>query len=230
MLMIDYYAYQSRWRTVSAARKVALYALCLGLAFGSPILGQWLLFALLLATTCYVVRLALVQYLRWLVIPGGFLLLSLAMIMLTSAPSIHASTNELLIAAPWFNGQFLGVSSASLGAALAAFSRSMACLAATLLFVLTTPFGQWAKLLQTARVPNVLIEQMVLIYRLIFIVIEEAQAIFRAQTVRFGYHQRGLWLRSLAMLVGLLFERVLLRQQQMESALAVKLYQGEFQL
>ncbi len=49
-------------------------------------------------------------------------------------------------------------------------------------------------------------------------------AIHRAQTLRFGYGSVPQGYRSLAMLVGLLFTRVLLRYQQMSTALDIKLY------
>ena len=45
--------------------------------------------------------------------------------------------------------------------------RSLATLAATYLFVLTTPFTQMIRLLQMSRLPKVLIEQMLLTYRFI---------------------------------------------------------------
>ncbi|QEP91914.1 hypothetical protein FZ929_21570 [Klebsiella pneumoniae] len=51
-------------------------------------------------------------------------------------------------------------------------------------------------------------------------------AIHRAQTLRFGYGSVPQGYRSLAMLVGLLFTRVLLRYQQMSTALDIKLYPG----
>lgn len=78
--------------------------------------------------------------------------------------------------------------------------------------------------------PRLLIEQILLIWRFIFILLDEALAIHRAQTLRFGYRRLPQSYRSLAMLVGLLFSRVLIRYQQMATALDVKLYQGDFHL
>jgi cobalt/nickel transport system permease protein len=63
-----------------------------------------------------------------------------------------------------------------------------------------------------------------------FILLEEAAAIHRAQTLRFGYRTLPLGYRSLAMLVGLLFTRVLLRYKEMATTLDIKLYQGDFHL
>ena len=60
--------------------------------------------------------------------------------------------------------------------------------------------------------------------------LDEAMAIHRAQTLRFGYRNVRLGYRSLAMLVSLLFTRVLIRYQQMSTVLDIKLYQGDFHL
>jgi cobalt/nickel transport system permease protein len=85
-------------------------------------------------------------------------------------------------------------------------------------------------LLKRAHVPRLLTEQILLTWRFIFILLDEALAIHRAQTLRFGYRSLPLGYRSLAMLVGLLFTRVLIRYQQMSTTLDIKLYQGDFHL
>ena len=78
--------------------------------------------------------------------------------------------------------------------------------------------------------PRLLTEQILLTWRFIFILLDEAMAIHRAQTLRFGYRNVHLSYRSLSMLVGLLFTRVLIRYQQMSTSLDIKLYQGDFHL
>ncbi|MDN6682907.1 MAG: energy-coupling factor ABC transporter transmembrane protein, partial [Enterobacterales bacterium] len=108
--------------------------------------------------------------------------------------------------------------------------RSLAALSATYLFVLTTPFSQWVRLLKRSHLPLVLIEQVLLTYRFIFIFIEEAAAIHRAQSLRFGYVSLRTGYRSLSMLVGMLLARVMERHKQMSIALEVKLYNGDFHL
>ncbi len=110
------------------------------------------------------------------------------------------------------------------------FWRSLAAMAATLWLVLNLPFPQLIILLKRGRVPRLLTEQILLTWRFIFILLDEAMAIHRAQTLRFGYGSVPQGYRSLAMLVGLLFTRVLLRYQQMSTALDIKLYQGDFHL
>ncbi|EPT3153417.1 CbiQ family ECF transporter T component, partial [Yersinia enterocolitica] len=54
--------------------------------------------------------------------------------------------------------------------------------------------------------------------------------IHQAQSLRFGYISLRTGYHSLAMLVGMLFTRVMIRYQQMVISLDMKLYQGDFHL
>ncbi len=223
MLIIDKYAYQNRWIDVSPTYKWWGYLTILLLAMMTPMLWQLALFLLLSVTTCYAGRLTSAQYFKWLSLPFGFLVMSLIAMLLT-----YSDNSQTLIASiPIFDG-YIGVSTQTVNTALTTLFRCLCSIAATLCFVIITPFNQCVVLLKKARLPSVLVEQILLTYRFIFIFIEEAHAIFIAQTLRFGYTRRGLWLKSLAMLVGVLLQRVMIRHQHMQSALAVKLYQGEF--
>ena len=124
----------------------------------------------------------------------------------------------------------MGVTASGLHTANETFWRSLAALAATFWLVLNLPFPQLILLLKRARIPRLLTEQILLTWRFIFILLDEAMAIHRAQTLRFGYRSLPIGYRSLAMLVGVLFTRVLIRYQQMAVTLDIKLYQGDFHL
>lgn len=225
MLIIDKLAYQSRWRHTDPRGKLVLYGALLGLALaGSPLTQQCQLLGTV-ALTCYLLRVGLRRYLGWLLIPLLFLLMGLAGILLAVG---HSSQGM------WWGAQLgplaVGVDAHGLQVAYHTFWRSMAAMSATYLFVLTTPFNQLIQLLRQCRLPKVLLEHLLLTYRFIFILIEEAAAIHQAQTLRFGYRTPRLGFTSLAMLVGMLLQRVMLRYQQMETTLEVKLFQGEFHL
>lgn len=223
MLLIDKYAYQSRWVGVSPVYKGWFYLVSLSLALTLPVVYQWGLFLLLMMLTCIGGRITLRQYLRWLCLPAGFLLFSIIAMVLT----YHQRPDELIISIPVADG-FVGVSGELWGMAEHTLMRCLCSIAATFCFVVSTPFNQCIRLMKATRLPLVLIEQVLLIYRFIFILIEEAHAIFTAQTLRFGYIRRRHWLKSLAQLAGMLLQRVLIRHQHMKASLFVKLYQGEF--
>jgi cobalt/nickel transport system permease protein len=171
------------------------------------------------------VRISFWRWLRWMAIPIGFLLVGVVTILF----SITQQPQHLLVGIP-LGSYWLGVLPEGLTMANTTFWRSLAALAATFWLVLNLPFPQLIVLLRKGRVPRLLTEQILLTWRFIFILLEEAAAIHRAQTLRFGYRTLPLGYRSLAMLVGLLFTRVLLRYKEMATTLDIKLYQGDFHL
>ena len=222
---LDRLSYQSRWFNVAPQRKFLFWVLMMLLAFSLPPLGQGILLVLLAAFTCWLLRITFWRWLRWMAIPLAFLLVG----VLTILVSITSDPARLLVGVP-LGSYWLGVLPEGLNMANATFWRSLAALAATFWLVLNMPFPQLIVLLRKGRVPRLLTEQILLTWRFIFILLEEAMAIHRAQTLRFGYRTLPQGYRSLAMLVGLLFTRVLLRYKAMAVTLDIKLYQGDFHL
>lgn len=222
---LDRLSYQSRWSTVSPVRKFWLWLAMMTLAFTLPPLGQACLLALVAGLTCWLLRISLRRWCRWMALPFGFLLVGVATILFSAGRDPQMLVWSLPVGEWW-----VGVSRDGLATANATFWRSLAALASTFWLVLNLPFPQLIELLQRARVPRLMTEQILLTWRFIFILLDEALAIHRAQTLRFGYRRLPQGYRSLAMLVGLLFTRVLLRYQQMATTLDIKLYQGDFHL
>lgn len=225
MLGIDKLSYQSRWCRVSPLRKFALYLVMMVLAFTLPPVGQAALLLVVAVFTCWLLRVSPLRYLRWLAVPLGFLLVGVVTIIFSAA----RLPEDLLWSIP-LGSFYLGIDAQGLVVANQTFWRSLAALAATYWLVLNLPFPQLIILLQRCRVPRLLNEQILLTWRFIFILLDEAQAIHRAQSLRFGYRTKTCGYRSLAMLVSMLFSRVLLRYQQMVTTLDIKLYQGDFHL
>ncbi len=226
MLIIDKLAYQSRWLHVEPRRKALLYVLLMVLAFNCPPLVQMGLLVGMVLLTCYLLNVTVLRYLRWLLVPLFFLAFGLLGIVFSVAWSPAVPLPHALQLGPLV----IGPDQVGLDTAWHTLWRSLAALAATYLFVLTTPFNQLIVLLKFCRIPTLLLEQIMLTYRFIFILIEEAMAIHQAQTLRFGYGRLGNSYRSLAMLVGMLLARVMERHARMETTLDVKLFTGEFHL
>ncbi|ADO48033.1 energy-coupling factor ABC transporter transmembrane protein [[Enterobacter] lignolyticus] len=225
MTGLDRLSYQSRWFHVAPERKFLLWLLLIILAFVLPPSGQAIELALIAALTCWLLRITFWRWCRWMALPFGFLLVG----VLTILFSVSRDPQTLAAGVP-IGGYWLGVTSSGLATANETFWRSLAALASTFWLVLNLPFPQLIVLLKRARVPRLLTEQILLTWRFIFILLDEALAIHRAQTLRFGYRSLPQGYRSLAMLVGLLFTRVLIRYQQMATVLDIKLYQGDFHL
>lgn len=223
MLLIDQFAYQSRWRNRDPRAKFGLYLLLMIVALTSSPMIQCFELLGTGVLTCHLLRISVARYLRWMLVPLVFLLVGLVGILI----SVSTQSDNML----WhiqLGSLAIGIDKVGLYTAHMTLWRSLATLAATYLFVLTTPFTQMIRLLQMSRLPKVLIEQMLLTYRFIFILLEEAAAIRKAQSLRFGYRNLRTSFQSLAMLIGMLLQRVIYRYQQMEIALEMKLFQGEF--
>ncbi|WP_448885422.1 energy-coupling factor ABC transporter transmembrane protein [Citrobacter telavivensis] len=225
MTGLDRLSYQSRWFHIAPERKFLFWLLLMILAFTLPAWGQGIELALIAGLTCWLLRISLRRWCRWMALPFGFLLVGVVTILF----SVSHDPQTLLVSFP-VGSYWLGVTASGLHTANETFWRSLAALAATFWLVLNLPFPQLIVLLKRARVPRLLTEQILLTWRFIFILLDEAMAIHRAQTLRFGYRSLPIGYRSLAMLVGVLFTRVLIRYQQMAATLDIKLYQGDFHL
>lgn len=225
MLEIDRLAWQNRWQGRDPMGKLAFYAVLLAIALFTSPMYQCATLLPLMPLTCYLARVKWSRYLRWLVLPLGFLavsLLSIALSMSWSAEGMRYSVK--------LGGVFFGLDARGLTLANQALWRSIMALAATYWFVLTTPFNQIIAILQRCRLPALLIEHTLLSYRFIFIFLDEAMAIRRAQRLRFGYRTARTGYHSLSMLAGMLMQKVMERYREMSVALDVKLYRGEFHL
>ncbi|HGY2796963.1 TPA: energy-coupling factor ABC transporter transmembrane protein [Citrobacter amalonaticus] len=225
MTGLDRLSYQSRWFHVAPERKFLFWLLLMILAFTLPAWGQGIELALIAGLTCWLLRISLRRWCRWMALPFGFLVVGVVTILF----SVSRDPQTLLVSLP-VGSYWLGVTASGLHTANETFWRSLAALAATFWLVLNLPFPQLILLLKRARIPRLLTEQILLTWRFIFILLDEAMAIHRAQTLRFGYRSLPIGYRSLAMLVGVLFTRVLIRYQQMAATLDIKLYQGDFHL
>ena len=225
MTGLDRISYQSRWRHVAPEWKFLLWLLLMVLAFTLPVMGRVVSLTGTAALTCWLARISLWRWCRWMALPLGFLLVGVFTILF----SMSHDPQNLWLGFP-ASHYWLGITRSGLITANDTFWRSLCALAATFWLVLNLPFVQLIVLLKRARVPRLITEQILLTWRFIFILIDEALAIHRAQTLRFGYQSLPKGYRSLAMLVGVLFTRVLIRYQQMATTLDVKLYQGDFHL
>ena len=168
---LDRLSYQSRWYHIAPQRKFCFWLLMMLLAFSLPPLGQGILLLALAAFTCWLLRISFWRWLRWMAIPLAFLLVGVLTILL----SITSDPARLLVGIP-LGSYWLGVLPEGLNMANATFWRSLAALAATFWLVLNMPFPQLIVLLRKGRVPRLLTEQILLTWRFIFILLEEAMA------------------------------------------------------
>jgi cobalt/nickel transport system permease protein len=96
--------------------------------------------------------------------------------------------------------------------------------------ILTTPMTSILLLLRKARVPQVLVETSLLIYRYIFVFIEVMETMHTAQELRLGYSSLMKRLRSTSLLIANLFIRTLEQGERTFTAMSARGYDGNIRV
>ena len=213
MLAIDQFAWSNRWRDHHPGERLLLAGGLLILSLALPPLAAG---PVILATSTLAAvggaGIPIGTFLRVLVLPAGFLL--------TSVPMLAVSIDIT-------DGLRISLSDSGLATAAAVSARSLAAVSALTLLVLTTPVVELMRLSRRVGVPKVIEELCLLIYHLVFALLDRAQAGWRAQSARHGYTSLRRSIRSLGMLAATLFQRALDRGRRLETGLAARGYDGD---
>ena len=149
-------------------------------------------------------------YFGSMLVPLGFLLSSAAALCVTVGFEPGAPV--------------IGLSRAGAWTALAAGLRAAGALAVTLCFAGTVPAAAWMALLRRARMPEALLDLMLLVYRMLFVLDEARLAITRAQDNRLGFRTVAVAFRSSARAAAALLLRSLHKAARLEQGLAARGY------
>jgi cobalt/nickel transport system permease protein len=105
---------------------------------------------------------------------------------------------------------------------LAILTRSTLCLATMLLLTSTTPFAELLAVLRRLRLPALLVTVLALLYRYLFVLVDEAERLQRARRARsFDRGRPRSWL-LLAGLLGQLFARSTERAERIYAAMGAR--------
>ena len=196
-LGIDGYARRSRlsgWNTmVKLVGSVTLLILCVA----SPGAVMPLVMALVLgAVTAWGGGLGWRRYLALLRLPAAFLLLS-ALALLWSVSSQRLG----VLTVPFF-GKWLVVTAASQARTALVVARAAGAVSCLYLLSLSTPMPELLAALRRLRVPGILLDLAVLIYRYIFILLSAHREMRAAAASRLGYDGLGRSLRTTGAMYG----------------------------
>jgi cobalt/nickel transport system permease protein len=100
--------------------------------------------------------------------------------------------------------------------------RCTLCLLTMILLSNTTPFAELLRLLKACRMPGLLITTLMLMYRYLFVLADEAQRMKRARMSRTFVPKRGREWRTLATIVSQLFVRASERAERVYSAMCAR--------
>lgn len=171
MLIIDKYSYTNNLKDITPIIKAYL-------AMGLLILAisiEWLFIHIGIITVMSLIiviiaKIPFKNYVKILLIPISFLILSISTVLLSISKGnidciwgIKVLTYNLAITASSFN------------ASKVLFFRAFAALNCTFFLVLTTPMNQLICVMNKHKIPKIFIEICVLMYRFIFIFLEESK-------------------------------------------------------
>lgn len=223
MLLIDKYAYTNRLTNSNPFYKFVIVIISLGIAtITENIYLNLMIFVLMVFLTTIVAGIPMDKYLKILFIPVSFLAISIFTIL------ISISKTDIFIWSIHISSNYIGITRTSLDQSLLLASRAFASIGSTFFLGLTTPLNKLIKVFKKLYFPNSIVELIVLIYRFIFVFLEEANDIYLAQEMKFGYINFKNSLKSTSLLVRSLFLKVLLDYNELIVVLECKLYDGEF--
>jgi len=183
-MLIEQSAYANRWRHVAPAAKgvFALAGFVAAFAAATP-RAAIAVAALICLVTLVGARVAAGRYLR--VAGPALIFLAISCVSLAFSVNVDGQSSAFdLTPGGWQKVAEVG-------------ARSLGALAALLFLVLTTPLIDLIALLRALRTPEILLEIMVLCYRMLFVFSEAVHDTLTAQSARLGYSSNRLALRSL---------------------------------
>lgn len=225
MHIIDQYAYNNRLRSINPAYKagLAFTVLLLCLVLNEPLVGivaaGWMyLLAVKLA------GLAPRVFGRVLLAETTFLALATVGVVLSFSFSNPAGVSTWA----WQVGPlWISSSPASLYRGVTLVTRALGAASAMNFLALTTPLVDMLDLFRRWRVPSLLVDMMVVIYRFIFVLLESLQRMYMAQDSRLGYTTTYFRAMNSAALLGShLFIDAFQRSRRLQLALESRGYDG----
>ncbi|MBT8507629.1 cobalt ABC transporter permease [Methanomicrobiaceae archaeon CYW5] len=161
-------------------------------------------------------------YLRLLMIPLGFALLSVFVIFF-----IRNSGGVIYCWSPagWLT---LTVTTGSVNEGMLVLSRIFGGMCSLLFISLTTPATEIFSLAKKCHVPGFFIELAMHVYRCIFILIEQAEMIYLAQAMRLGYMKRKGSVATFGCMAGTLFIHSWEAGERIIEAMDCRCYNGTY--
>ncbi|MBC7117702.1 MAG: cobalt ECF transporter T component CbiQ [Methanobacteriaceae archaeon] len=213
----DLYAYHNNLNRIPPRVKLSwgILTMILSLLSPSPIIP--IMVAIIMSLTIVLIAgIPSRYYLKFISVPFafGFLTLILMALFFGAEPSS--------IEFSWFRVYLDGLHTGFL-----TFSRIMGGFTCLAFISLTTPINEIFKQLEKIKVPRIIIEIALLMYRMIFIFLEEASTMYHAQETRLGYNSIRSSIKSLGLLASNLFIRSWLQGEKVYQAMETRCYNGE---
>jgi cobalt/nickel transport system permease protein len=184
-----------------------------------------LFIALLLTGTILILaRVDAKTYAELFIVPLWFAIMSVAgIILITGGQDVFWSWDIL----PSFT---LSITRESINQGMLVFCRVIGGMSAMIFIALTTPMTDIFIVFRQCRLPEVVIDLMMIIYRTIFILLDQVIQIYHAQLMRLGYSTWRESIHSFASLSGAAFIASWDAGEDLIKAMDARCYDGKFAL
>jgi cobalt/nickel transport system permease protein len=184
-----------------------------------------LFIALLLTGTILILaRVDAKTYAELFIVPLWFAIMSVAgIILITGGQDVFWSWDIL----PSFT---LSITRESINQGMLVFCRVIGGMSAMIFIALTTPMTDIFIVFRQCRLPEVVIDLMMIIYRTIFILMDQVIQIYHAQLMRLGYSTWRESIHSFASLSGAAFIASWDAGEDLIKAMDARCYDGKFAL
>ncbi|MGG1291901.1 cobalt ECF transporter T component CbiQ [Bacillus smithii] len=226
MLLIDKYAYFNKLKNVHPVEKItlSLSLLLFALIVKSPLVS-FSIFIVMSTMIVVLARIPLSYYLKLLVIPLFFLFSGIVTILISFTDG-HTVISDVIWSVPIGNWQIC-ISEESLKRAVNLVFIVLSSVSCLYFLILTTPMTAILDVLRKLKLPSIFIELITLTYRFIFVIMEESINIYQSQSSRLGYITIRQGMKSLGLLISILFLKVFERTKQLSIAMDSRGYGDE---
>ncbi len=228
---IDALAHTNQLRSLPPEHKLGFAVALFILGYLAPALVQLLIVLWLFVWVVRYAKIPAKIYLKLLLLPTSFLLLSLPTLLVGIATVTNLNSIETDVIRGMAIGSFyLYLSQQGVEQASAVFTRAIALTSCLYFILLTIPTFELIRILQQLGCPPLITELMGLMYRFIAILTDTVSELLTAQQSRMGYSTWRIGMRSLSILIGQLLQRTLDTYRQISLGLAARGYNGELRV
>ena len=215
---LDDYAHSNGIKNVNEYFKVlfAILTMLVSLISTSPVIPLTI-FVLVTFLIIFKAKIPAKFYLKFIAVPFSFALITfvfMAIFFGTGASILNLGIFNLAVTADGFNLGFL---------TLARIMGGFSCLA---FLALTTPMNEIFSILEDIKIPQIVVEIAMLMYRYIFVFLDEAINMYHSQETRLGYSGLKRTYKSMGLLASNLFIRTWLRGEQIYITMESRCYGG----
>jgi cobalt/nickel transport system permease protein len=124
----------------------------------------------------------------------------------------------------------LAVTADGFNLGLLVFTRMLGGFSCLAFLALTTPMNELFSVLDSFKIPKIVLELAMLMYRYIFLFLDEAIEMYHSQQTRLGYSSLKKTYKSMGMLASNLFIRTWMKGEQAYIAMESRCYDGTIRL